>query len=295
MATAKQKPETSFRVTLVVPASQIEAAAKQVGGATVERVEKIEPFVEGEWSEALFPADHYDEKRRGKARDGEWVSTDGRRIQRHKSWLPDEEKKPLYKRVWGKVYRAYDQYGLIGMETTLDKARRLVRPVSTTEETLKEADLLALRITRSGSYDADQYQTAERYLAMRRFKAAQEPMQDEDRRRKPVYEITLTAEGSSLDYLTRLAQEAFGKDVGVAKVPQGYTRDEDLERAADFVEEAKKIVGELKGDLEDWKDNLPDNFREQKEEELDSAISELESIENGLNISFDNVEFPGVY
>lgn len=43
MATAKQTPETQFRVMLLVPGSKVETAAKTLDGVTVEKVQKIEP------------------------------------------------------------------------------------------------------------------------------------------------------------------------------------------------------------------------------------------------------------
>lgn len=48
--------------------------------------------------------------------------------------------------------------------------------------------------------------------------------------------------------------------------------------------------------MEDWKENLPDNFQDgQKGEELDMAASNLEDIENALSGVDWNVEFPGMF
>jgi hypothetical protein len=297
MATAKQKHETNFCVTLVVPASQIEAAAKQVGGATVQNVEKIEPFVEGAWSQEVY-GDNDDEEVRGKPKEKDsWENTDGRRIRKTLRLKPGHEKKPVSERKLEGVYVTSDKYGEIGRVPILEEAKRLLRPVSAMGDLLKAADLMALRIDRATGYSEEQQETAKAYLAMRRIVPVDDTLGDDgDGRRKPQYHVTLTVEGSQKDTILGVAKSLFSKQlVGVELVRHGGSRAEDLDRAFELVEEAKDIVGELKGDLEEWKESLPDNFRDQKEEELDSAISELEDIENSLNINFDNVEFPGAF
>ena len=62
------------------------------------------------------------------------------------------------------------------------------------------------------------------------------------------------------------------------------------------MKDAAEIVGELKHDMEQWKENLPENFQGgQKEEELDQAASNLEDIENALDGIDWDVKFPGMF
>lgn len=299
MATAKQTPETQFRVTLLVPGSKVETAAKTLDGVTVEKVQKIEPFVPGEWSQKRFPEDHYDEKRRGKVVKNEWVNTDGRRIRKMQIVKPGQEKKPFKDRERIDMYNVSDQYGAIENAPTLDEAKKVVRTVSPPEEMLEKADVVA-RIVKNcaeESYDPAVIQQVDEYLAMRRIVMDTEPEQEESSRRKPQYHVTLTIEGSTKDAVLDTAKSAFGSKLNTVELVQhGFSRAIDLERAGDLVTEAADIVGELKRGLEEWKEGMPEPFQGgQKEEELDSAISELEDIENVLDGIGWDVEFPGMF
>jgi len=299
MATAKQTPETHFRVTLLVPGSKVETAAKTLDGVTVEKVQKIEPFVPGEWSQKRFPDDHYDEKRRGKVVKDEWVNTDGRRIRKMQIVKPGQEKKPFKDRERIDIYNVSDQYGGIENAPTLDEAKKVVRPVSTREEMLEKSDLSAkiVKNYNEESYDPVVIEQVDEYLAMRRIVMDAEPEQEEGNRRKPQYHVTLTIEGSTKEAVLDIAKSAFGSKLKTVElVRRGFSRAADLERAESLVTEAAEIVGELKGGLEEWKEGMPEQFQGgQKEEELESAISELEEIENALDGVGWNVEFPGMF
>ncbi len=296
----KHKPETQYRVTMLIDGSKVESVAQltkeKVGGVAVERVEKIEPFVPGEWSQAVYGEEKI-EKYQGKPNPDAWVNADGRRIERHKIILPGQEKKAFKDREWGKVFRTYDQFGFIDQADSLDKARKMLRSVSTTTEMLEKADLIAKIIAKEESYDPTIMDIAKEYLATRRIAVDTEPERDGDKRRKPQYDVNLRIEGSTKDAVITIAKSAFGDKLkSVELVEYGYSRAVDLGRAESRVKEAVESVGELRSGLEEWKEGMPEQFQGgYKEEELDSAISALEEIENALDGIGWDVEFPGMF
>jgi len=63
------------------------------------------------------------------------------------------------------------------------------------------------------------------------------------------------------------------------------------------VADAKAQAEELRDELQDWRDNLPENLQQgSKADEIQSAIDSLEEFINSLE-SAENaeVEFPGMY
>jgi hypothetical protein len=293
-----EKPETQYRVTMLIDGSKIEAVGRmtkeKVGGVAVEKVEKIEPFVPGEW-DVKRQRERDDEP--GNPLKDHWVNTDGREIFTIKKVKPGYEKKFFDERKWIDVYVVKDKYGTIDRVDTLEQAKNVVRPASTTEEILSQADTVA-KIMRNLEADQTSVDVANNYLAMRRISTDdEEEYGDEDKRRKPRYEIKLTVEGSKKDTILHAANGIFGKMlVGVELVRYGGSRADDLDVAHEKVEDALKTVQELKGDLEDWKEGMPEQFQGgQKEEELDQAASNLEDIENALDGIDWDVEFPGMF
>lgn len=69
-----------------------------------------------------------------------------------------------------------------------------------------------------------------------------------------------------------------------------------LSEAESQVENAKYIVEELRDELQNWLDNLPENLQSSnKADMLNEAISQLEEISNNLDQCDWSVEFPGMY
>ena len=67
--------------------------------------------------------------------------------------------------------------------------------------------------------------------------------------------------------------------------------------AIGFVEDGKSAIEELRDELQEWYDNLPDNFQSgQKGDELQEAIDALEEAINNLDeVTSNDVNFPGMY
>jgi hypothetical protein len=116
-------------------------------------------------------------------------------------------------------------------------------------------------------------------------------------RRKPQYTITLTIEAHKLSAVEKKAKAAFGDDVKVEKVSHHFSRSADLMLAKKKFQEGAEISADLKGQMEEWRDNMPDSLQStDKFSEIEERVSNLESLESDLeNISFDQIEFPGMF
>ena len=72
------------------------------------------------------------------------------------------------------------------------------------------------------------------------------------------------------------------------------------DRFADAMGQLDNVISdveELKSELEEWRDNMPESLQGgQKHEELEEAIGQLEDLINGLQEGMDTeVNFPGMY
>jgi len=114
----------------------------------------------------------------------------------------------------------------------------------------------------------------------------------------PKYKIVIHVDDSRIDLVKRKCQAAFGQDITaqVKKIETQKSRAERLGEAQDMVADAMSIVEELRGEMQDWKDNMPEGLQSgSKADEIDEAVSQLEEIESGLEqVDFQQVSFPGM-
>lgn len=116
----------------------------------------------------------------------------------------------------------------------------------------------------------------------------------------PTYEVTLTVNEKLKATIEKKLKLAFGKDIPVhtidrSKTPE--TRTQRLGEARDQVESARSIVEDLKGEMENWKDSIPENLQQgAKADEVQESIDALETLNSDLeNIDFDSVNFPSMF
>jgi hypothetical protein len=85
--------------------------------------------------------------------------------------------------------------------------------------------------------------------------------------------------------------------ISVRKYEPPESRDARYQEAIDKVEEGKQAMEELQGELQEWRDNLPENLQSgNKALELDEAIDALqEAIDEAENAAGHEVTFPGMY
>jgi len=80
-------------------------------------------------------------------------------------------------------------------------------------------------------------------------------------------------------------------------MPKAKSRADRFKEAIANVSMAAMEINSLKDELEQWRDNMPENLQGgEKYEQLDEAISELEEISDALeDVEGRDIEFPGMY
>lgn len=118
-------------------------------------------------------------------------------------------------------------------------------------------------------------------------------------KRKPMYTVIIRVEGSRLATVEAQAQQAFGADAvrSVRKADLALSRNDRLHAIAESVETAATDVEELRDELQEWYDNLPEAFQSgDKGNDLEEAIGSLDSVKEELEaVDFDNVSFPAMF
>jgi hypothetical protein len=293
MATAKQQPTSKYGVTLVVEGSKLETVAKQirkaVGDVKVLSIEKVVVPGSGEWTTEWIKHVGY--------MNTVLVNTDGRVIQRFE--VENESGDGYIEGAY--TYRTRDKYGkTLGDFDTVDEAKLAVREPMTQAEILDAGDSIATHIVKNGAGDDQEAgrigSLAEKWL-MGRGKALpeQENGEEENNRRTPEYIVTLRIKASTLPTVEKKAKAAFGEKLkSVTKVGRGMSRAAELAEAEELRDQMVEIVGGLKDDMEERRDNTPENFQQgETYETVESCVDELERLEDELKgLNFD-IEFPG--
>lgn len=134
---------------------------------------------------------------------------------------------------------------------------------------------------------------------------------EEDPKEK-LYRLTVTEEfrAPSIDEARKQARKSvilWGvedkakiEDAVVRVVGKKYSsRADRLASAQSMIEDARAIVDELKGEIEEWRDNLPENLQGgDKYSALEECASGLETADSSLDeaeSACEGVEFPGMF
>jgi hypothetical protein len=307
MATAKQQPKTKYAVSLVVEGTNLETVAKQikkaVGEVKVLGVEKVLVPAPGEWATEWVKVPEY--------MTPVLVNTDGRVIQRFEEYdltsdkvIEDKYAYYTVRNIHGKHIR--NAAGVSHIDTPEEAKTLMDKPLSQAE-LLATADELAAntyateRDAKESTLRGDRMkEAAEEWLLGRGKSLPKEDDEDfvaeEGNRRAPEYIVTLRIKATTLPTLEKKAKAMFGeKLVSVEKVGRGFSRAAELAEAEEHVKEAAEIVGELLSDMEERRDNTPENFQQGETYEMvESAVDSLEQLKGELDgLDFDSVEFPG--
>lgn len=116
------------------------------------------------------------------------------------------------------------------------------------------------------------------------------------------YRITATADDTNINAIRKKMAEVAkirGGEAGiqVEKVERNPSRADRLSRAESKLDDAKGILQDLKEEMENWRDSIPDNLQGgDKYSEIEECISALEDILSGTveDADFGSVSFPGM-
>ncbi len=114
--------------------------------------------------------------------------------------------------------------------------------------------------------------------------------------------ITVDQKGARVETIDKIIEKEIRKkypDAGISverkETPE--SRSERFDEALSSVSDAKSEAENLRDELQEWLDNLPENLQSgNKADELQSAIDELEEfISNCEELESASVEFPGMF
>lgn len=114
------------------------------------------------------------------------------------------------------------------------------------------------------------------------------------------YKVTIMGiTAANIKQAEKKVREAFGDEFAaqVMKQDPARSRADRLSEAEAEVSNAASTVEELRDELQEWHDNLPESLQGGgKGDELNDAIQELETIKDNLEqIDFGSVSFPAMY
>jgi hypothetical protein len=104
----------------------------------------------------------------------------------------------------------------------------------------------------------------------------------------PNYKVSFNVDGQRIDTVKKKIVTTFGEDA--IESLEILNNDAPVSRA-DRLSDAQAIVEGLRDELQEWRDNLPDNMQDgQKAQDLDEAITNLDNVIEAV----ENVEFPSM-
>lgn len=113
------------------------------------------------------------------------------------------------------------------------------------------------------------------------------------------YKITVSGKNLRQTTVDKLVKALEDKDlsVTVTKIEHPTSRADRFAAALGTVEDGKLDLEELRDELQEWYDNLPENFQDgDKGQEIQEAIDALnDAIDNLENTIGADVNFPGMY
>lgn len=111
------------------------------------------------------------------------------------------------------------------------------------------------------------------------------------------YTVKLTVEADRIDTLRKQVEKSFPEAMTqVEKINLSPSRADRLAEAAGAADNARSIIEELKDEMENWRDSLPENLQGgDKASQIEDAVSALEDLQSNLESCEFSVEFPGMY
>ena len=111
------------------------------------------------------------------------------------------------------------------------------------------------------------------------------------------YTLTATVDFHRVDSLKKMLKEIFGAEAfAVEKLEGPGTREKRFTEAMGKVEDAISEIQELKGEMDDWLESIPENLKEgEKAGEIQECIDALDELISSLeNVQGTDVSFPSM-
>ncbi len=111
------------------------------------------------------------------------------------------------------------------------------------------------------------------------------------------YNVEFTVTANNIVSLKKMIAAAFpGEEWRVEKIDLSPSRSSRLSDAEQHFETAKSIVEELKDEMENWKDSIPENLQDgDKASEVNWAFDALEEIFGNMDQVDFSVDFPTAF
>lgn len=114
------------------------------------------------------------------------------------------------------------------------------------------------------------------------------------------YNVTFRIEAKRIDSLRKKLEGIFGEDQVSFQIEQQKkheSRADRLSHAEGLIGDAGSIIEELKSEMEEWRDSIPENLQGgEKYGDVEEAVSNLEQLHDELEgIDFGNVSFPSMF
>ncbi len=113
----------------------------------------------------------------------------------------------------------------------------------------------------------------------------------------PKYTVEITVTSTNIAKVRKEIAAAFpGEEFKCDKINFNMSRQDRLGVAESELESAKSIVEELKEEMENWRDSLPENLQNgSKADEINEAVDALEEISSNMEqVDFSSVSFPSM-
>jgi hypothetical protein len=114
------------------------------------------------------------------------------------------------------------------------------------------------------------------------------------------YQITLKVDGTRKEFVEKALRKAFGDDAPVFTVEKVKTPESRAARLAEaeaMADDARQIVEELKEEMEQWRDSIPENLQSgDKYSQVDDCCTNLDDLHSNLEqCEFGSIDFPGMF
>lgn len=114
------------------------------------------------------------------------------------------------------------------------------------------------------------------------------------------YKVEMQVEDRLPTSVEKKLRQVFGKDVPIhttEKLTTPESRADRLSEAENEFENAKSVVIELRDEMQNWFDSIPENLQNgSKADEVQEAIDALETLEGEMDcIDFSSVSFPSMF